>query len=199
MKDFFIKPKKNSLLKAEENIIAGNTLLYGAIKGECFLNGVVGERFAVRNSGAISVVEGCGDHGCEYMTGGIAVILGKTGRNFAAGMSGGIAYVYDEEGNFQERCNKSMVELKNLSNIQIERNIASSEILNNLLNFDELRLKKIIKKHIQLTNSSKGKFIIQNWEEVISKFVKITPVEYKKALQNLKGNKFSQKIKIAGV
>ncbi len=193
-----IKPKKNSLLKAEENIIAGNTLLYGAINGECFLNGVVGERFAVRNSGAISVVEGCGDHGCEYMTGGIAIVLGKTGRNFAAGMSGGIAYVYDEEENFRERCNKSMVELNNLSNLQIERNISSSEILNNLLNFDELRLKKIIKRHVQLTNSSKGKFIIQNWEKVISKFVKITPVEYKKALQNIKGSKINQKIKVTG-
>ena len=172
--------------------------MYGAINGECFLNGVVGERFAVRNSGAISVVEGCGDHGCEYMTGGIAIVLGKTGRNFAAGMSGGIAYVYDEEENFRERCNKSMVELNNLSNIQIERNISSSEILNNLLNFDDLRLKKIIKRHVQLTNSSKGKFIIQNWEKVISKFVKITPVEYKKALQNIKGGKINQKIKVAG-
>jgi len=193
-----IKPKKNSLLKAEENIIAGNTLLYGAINGECFLNGIVGERFAVRNSGATSVVEGCGDHGCEYMTGGITVILGKTGRNFAAGMSGGIAYVYDEEENFKERCNKSMVELKNLSNIQIERNVTSSEISNDLLSFDELRLKKIIKKHVQLTNSAKGKLIIQNWEKVISKFIKITPIEYKKALQNLKLNKVNQKIKIAG-
>ena len=106
--------------------------------------------------------------------------------------------VWESEENFRERCNKSMVELNNLSNIQIKRNISSSEILNNLLNFDELRLKKIIKRHVQLTNSSKGKFIIQNWEKVISKFVKITPVEYKKALQNIKGSKINQKIKVAG-
>ncbi len=193
-----INPKKNSILLAEENIIAGNTLLYGAISGECYLNGVVGERFAVRNSGATAVVEGCGDHGCEYMTGGIVIILGKTGRNFAAGMSGGIAYVFDDEDNFRESCNMSMVELKSLSNIKIKRNVKSYEISRDLLSFDELRLKQIIKKHVKLTHSKKGKFIINNWEKMISKFVKITPIEFRKALQSTRNVKENEVIKVAG-
>ncbi len=193
-----IKPRKNSILCAEENIIAGNTILYGAISGECYLNGVVGERFAVRNSGAIAVVEGCGDHGCEYMTGGITIILGGTGRNFAAGMSGGIAYVLDEKEDFFEKINMSMVEIKNLTSFPVKRNIKPYEITSDLLNFDEVRLKKIIKKHIQLTNSLKGKFIIENWDKMISKFVKITPVEYKNALENRKVTNQNEEIKVAG-
>jgi glutamate synthase (NADPH/NADH) large chain len=107
-----VKPPKNSGIVPEESIIVGNTVMYGAIEGECYFRGVAGERFAVRNSGAVAVVEGAGDHGCEYMTGGIVVVLGKTGRNFAAGMSGGVAYVLDEDGTFEKRCNMAMVELE---------------------------------------------------------------------------------------
>ncbi|CDZ41831.1 Glutamate synthase, large subunit, partial CDS, partial [Neorhizobium galegae bv. officinalis] len=107
-----VRPPENSRIVAENSIIVGNTVLYGAITGECYFRGVAGERFAVRNSGAIAVVEGVGDHGCEYMTGGIVVVLGETGRNFAAGMSGGVAYVLDESGDFAKRCNMAMVELE---------------------------------------------------------------------------------------
>ncbi|MDZ7621365.1 MAG: hypothetical protein U5O69_02670 [Candidatus Competibacteraceae bacterium] len=109
-----VRPPTDSRRRAEENIIVGNTVLYGAIAGECYFRGVAGERFAVRNSGALAVVEGVGDHGCEYMTGGVVVVLGPTGRNFAAGMTGGIAYVLDEDGDFASRCNLSMVELEPL-------------------------------------------------------------------------------------
>ena len=148
-----VYPHEKSSLIPEENIIAGNTLLYGAISGECYLNGIVGERFAVRNSGATAVVEGCGDHGCEYMTGGVIVILGKTGRNFAAGMSGGIAYVLDEDKTFDGYCNKSMVDLELLSNNDTDNNDDEVEINSDLLNFDVARLKLIIKNHVKYTQS----------------------------------------------
>ena len=148
-----VYPHEKSSLIPEENIIAGNTLLYGAISGECYLNGIVGERFAVRNSGATAVVEGCGDHGCEYMTGGVIVILGKTGRNFAAGMSGGIAYVLDEDKTFDGYCNKSMVDLELLSNNDTDNNDDEVEINSDLLNFDVARLKLIIKNHVKYTHS----------------------------------------------
>ena len=114
-----IKPFLNKKIQASKNIIVGNTVLYGAISGECYFSGMAGERFAVRNSGAITVVEGTGDHCCEYMTGGIVLVLGKTGVNFGAGMSGGIAYVYDEDEDFKEKCNLSMVELEKLNSLNI--------------------------------------------------------------------------------
>ena len=169
-------------------------MLYGAIKGECYINGIVGERFAVRNSGAITVVEGCGDHGCEYMTGGIAVVLGETGRNFSAGMSGGIAYVLDESNDFINRCNLSMVELSNLSNTESNDDFDIKEISNDLLNFDEIRLKRIIEKHLKYTNSLKARVILDNWSSFLTKFVKITPFEFKRVLQDKKINKDSLKI-----
>ncbi len=190
-----IKTNDQSKLIPDQNIIAGNTLLYGAIAGQCYINGVVGERFAVRNSGAVTVVEGCGDHGCEYMTGGIVVVLGKTGRNFAAGMSGGIAYIYDEEEIFPSNCNLSMVELSNLSRTNLNSDIDEIKVKNNLLDFDEIRLKKIITDHISKTNSSRAKKIIKNWELNISKFVKVTPIEFKKVLQKNKSDNIQ---KIAG-
>ena len=193
-----IKPSKSSIISAEENIIAGNTLLYGAISGECYLNGVVGERFAVRNSGAIAIAEGCGDHGCEYMTGGVVVILGDTGRNFSAGMSGGIAYVFDEGDDFYEKCNRSMVEIKKMTSLPVNRDISEEDIENDLLNYDEARLKKILQKHIKYSNSVKAKTIIDNWEKMLSKFVKITPIEYRKALENKDIIKLKEKIKVAG-
>jgi len=179
-------PNSKSSLIAENNIIAGNTLLYGAISGECYLSGVVGERFAVRNSGAIAVVEGCGDHGCEYMTGGVVVLLGKTGRNFAAGMSGGIAYVLDEENIFNDYCNQSMVELEHVSNFKLDETVNNEDIHADLLSFDIARLKMIIKNHVKYTNSIKGNLILNNWDKYLQYFIKITPFEYKRALNNRK-------------
>ncbi|MDC0531208.1 glutamate synthase large subunit, partial [Alphaproteobacteria bacterium] len=181
-----VYPHEKSSLVPEENIIAGNTLLYGAISGECYLNGIVGERFAVRNSGATAVVEGCGDHGCEYMTGGVVVILGKTGRNFAAGMSGGIAYILDEDKTFDRYCNKSMVDLELLSNNDIDNTDDEAEINSDLLNFDVARLKLIIKNHVKYTQSSKGKLILSKWDKYLPLFLKITPFEYKRALNDRK-------------
>ena len=197
-----VYPYKKSSLIPEKNIIAGNTLLYGAISGECYLNGIVGERFAVRNSGATAVVEGCGDHGCEYMTGGVVVILGKTGRNFAAGMSGGIAYVLDEDKIFEGYCNKSMVDLELLSNNDDDTD-DEVEINSDLLNFDVARLKLIIKNHVNYTESSKGKLILSKWDKYLPLFLKITPFEYKRALNDRK-NKLKLKpdnnlsVRIAG-
>jgi len=181
-----VYPHEKSSLVPQENIIAGNTLLYGAISGECYLNGIVGERFAVRNSGATAVVEGCGDHGCEYMTGGVVVILGKTGRNFAAGMSGGIAYVLDEDKIFDGYCNKSMVDLELLSNNDMDNTDDEAEINSDLLNFDVARLKLIIKNHVKYTQSSKGKLILSEWDKYLPLFLKITPFEYKRALNDRK-------------
>jgi glutamate synthase (NADPH/NADH) large chain len=171
-----IAPKESSF-KPEENIIAGNTILYGATSGEIYINGVVGERFCVRNSGAIAVVEGAGDHCCEYMTGGRTVVLGKTGRNFAAGMSGGVAYVLDETGDFDFFCNMEMVELS-----LIENSIDSKE------------LNKLIAKHYQYTGSTRAKEILDNWSSYIEKFIKIIPIEYKKVLQEEKIEAINKKI-----
>ena len=190
-----IRTDEKSRLAADENIIAGNTLLYGAISGECYINGVVGERFAVRNSGATAVVEGCGDHGCEYMTGGVVVILGKTGRNFAAGMSGGIAYIYDEKNLFSSNCNLTMVELNNLSRTNLNSDVDETKLKTNLLDYDEIRLKHIIQDHVKMTDSLKAKNIIKNWDVIIKKFIKVTPIEYKKVLEKNKNKNFQ---KVAG-
>lgn len=149
----------------EENIIIGNVALYGATSGELYVRGQAGERFAVRNSGATAVVEGVGDHGCEYMTGGRALILGKTGRNFAAGMSGGIAWVYDPETVFAENCNTEMVELDPLTKD------------------DEEQILALLRKHMQLTQSHLALYLLSNWEEEVHKFIKVFPTEYKKVLQ----------------
>ena len=175
-------PHSNSKIIADDNIIAGNTLLYGAISGECYLSGVVGERFAVRNSGATAVVEGCGDHGCEYMTGGVVVVLGKTGRNFAAGMSGGIAYILDEDNSFAANCNKSMVDLEKLSNNEMNSKHTEKEIISDLLDFDISRLKLLINRHYKNTKSEKAKIIINDWEKFLPQFIKITPFEFRRAL-----------------
>jgi glutamate synthase (NADPH/NADH) large chain len=140
--------------------------LYGATSGELFVRGQAGERFAVRNSGATAVVEGVGDHGCEYMTGGMALILGKTGRNFAAGMSGGIAWVFDPEHTFVDNCNTEMVELDPLSPQ------------------DEEEIQILLKKHVLLTKSEVAKYILGDWNNVSSSFIKVFPSEYKRVLQN---------------
>ena len=168
---------QESTFKPEDNIIAGNTLLYGATSGELYVNGVVGERFCVRNSGAIAVVEGAGDHCCEYMTGGRTVVLGQTGRNFAAGMSGGVAYVLDEIGNFDFFCNMEMVELS-----LIEDSMDSKEV------------QGLISNHYKYTGSQRAKHILDNWSSYVDKFKKIVPIEYKKVLQEEKMEAINKKI-----
>ncbi|MSO99198.1 MAG: glutamate synthase large subunit [Rhodospirillaceae bacterium] len=170
-----------------QNIIVGNTTLYGAIEGEAYLSGVAGERFAVRNSGAVTVVEGVGDHGCEYMTGGIVVVIGQTGRNFAAGMSGGIAYVLDEEGTFKQRCNTAMVELESIKAEKVKpgENGRLGDLLADPLNNDAKRLYRLIERHRHYTNSARAKLILDNWDAYLPKFVKIVPVDYRRALKEL--------------
>src|SRR5690606_23165039 len=150
---------------AEETIIVGNTVLYGATGGEAYFRGLAGERFAVRNSGARAVVEGVGDHGCEYMTGGVVVVLGATGRNFGAGMSGGVAYVLDQAGDFERGCNLGLVELEAVS----ERD-------------DEDLLRGLVERHTHLTASTRGRWVLEHWHELLPRFVKVIPVEYKKVL-----------------
>ncbi|MEG3641019.1 glutamate synthase large subunit [Magnetococcus sp. PR-3] len=164
-----VKPHPGSDIVPEENIIAGNTILYGAIKGEAYFRGKVGERFAVRNSGAEAVVEGTGDHGCEYMTGGTVVVLGETGRNFAAGMSGGVAFVYDAKGEFTELCNPAMVGLESVEAVE-----------------DQAKLKGLIESHVKYTQSTVGQNILDNWFDALGKFVKVMPHEYKRVLNEMK-------------
>ena len=182
-----VKPSEDSKLVAEDNIIVGNTVLYGATAGECFFRGVAGERFAVRNSGAIAVVEGVGDHGCEYMTGGMVVVLGQTGRNFAAGMSGGVAYVLDEDGTFPQRCNLAMVQLEAVPEEVAETEDGEAEAqgrvhFNPLNKADEAALRGKIEKHLRYTGSARAKHILDNWADYLPKFVKVMPTEYRRAL-----------------
>jgi glutamate synthase domain-containing protein 3 len=159
-------PPKTSSFLPEESILVGNVVLYGATAGEAFLNGIAGERFAVRNSGAVAVVEGVGDHGCEYMTNGTVIVLGLTGRNFAAGMSGGIAYVYDEQGDFStRRCNKASVDLEPL---------ISQE--------DVDRVRALLERHRDLTGSPRAAWILEHWTDAQPRFIKVFPHEYKRVL-----------------
>ena len=177
-----VRPPKAATFKAEENIIIGNVALYGATGGEAFFRGVAGERFAVRNSGAHAVVEGVGDHGCEYMTRGLIVVLGKTGRNFAAGMSGGVAYVLDEDGSFASRCNPGMVELGPVSN------------------HDELKqLHALVVRHQQYTESTVAKKILDKWDDYAKKFVKVLPTEYRMVLERQHLNMDSDLARLAAV
>ena len=162
-----IYPSAEATFTPEDNIIIGNVALYGATSGEMFIRGMAGERFAVRNSGATAVVEGVGDHGCEYMTGGRALILGNTGRNFAAGMSGGIAWIYDKDGSFADNCNREMVDLDPLTDKDSEEIIA------------------LLKKHLNLTGSKVARNLLKNWGEASTKFIKVFPQEYKKVLQKV--------------
>jgi glutamate synthase (NADPH/NADH) large chain len=177
-----IYPSPKSPLKPEENIIVGNTVLYGAIAGECYLRGIAGERFAVRNSGATAVVEGVGDHGCEYMTGGCVVVLGSTGRNFAAGMSGGIAYILDEDGDFEKRCNMAQVELERINDSGV---YVTDQDMADMNNYDAQRLRGLIEKHLNYTGSSRAKAIINNWNNMLPKFIKIMPTDYRRALLDM--------------
>jgi glutamate synthase (ferredoxin) len=159
-----VVPPAGSTFEPSENIIVGNVSLYGATGGEVFLLGMAGERFCVRNSGATAVVEGIGDHGCEYMTRGLVVVLGKTGRNFAAGMSGGVAYVLDEDGDFDRRCNQSMVTIEQLG----ENDLAT--------------VKDLVRRHLEYTHSVRAWRILAAWEEWAKQFVKVMPLEYRKVL-----------------
>jgi len=175
-----------------QNIIVGNTVLYGAIAGEAYLRGVAGERVAVRNSGAAAVVEGTGDHGCEYMTGGTVVVLGMTGRNFAAGMSGGIAYVLDDDGTFPQRCNTSMVQIEPvLAEAEQEGKVARG--IWHLGQADEAVLKRLVENHARYTGSVQAAKVLERWSEYRGKFVKIFPHEYRRALGDLaaKGGKLA--------
>jgi glutamate synthase (NADPH/NADH) large chain len=192
-----VRPPRQSAIVPEESIIVGNTVLYGAIEGEAYLRGVAGERFAVRNSGAIAVVEGAGDHCCEYMTGGIVAVLGKTGRNFAAGMSGGVAYVLDEDGTFEKRCNMAMVELEPLlSEEMVNANAFHQsgdleahgrvDVFSNLLGEDVERLHILITRHAKLTGSARAQHILAHWKDYLPRFRKVMPVEYRRALKELK-------------
>lgn len=176
-----VVPPIGSKFVPEKNIIIGNTVLYGATKGFVSIRGVAGERFAVRNSGATAVVEGVGDHCCEYMTGGRVVVIGKTGRNFAAGMSGGIAYVLDVDGDFDYYCNKSLVELSPVENKD-----------------DILELQSILNKHLMYTNSANARNILVNWQKYVHKFVKVIPFEYKKVLEEEKLRELERKISETG-
>jgi glutamate synthase domain-containing protein 3 len=163
-----VTPPPGSAFLPHRNIIAGNVVLYGATGGELYLHGVAGERFAVRNSGAKAVVEGVGDHGCEYMTGGTVVVLGRTGVNFAAGMSGGIAYVYDETELFDTRCNLDMVDVESVWDPE-----------------DVKLLKTMIENHFQYTRSARAKLILDDWESRLPLFVKVMPVDYRKVLERM--------------
>jgi glutamate synthase (NADPH/NADH) large chain len=185
-----------------ENIIVGNTVLYGAIAGEAYFNGVAGERFAVRNSGALAVVEGTGDHGCEYMTGGVVAVLGKTGRNFAAGMSGGVAYVYDEDGRFRERCNMAMVdveaveadgpEAENSTGAPTQRASNVHDFgMGDMLYHSADRLRILLERHALHTGSKRARAILDDWQGSLGKFVKVMPKDYKRALKQLEAERLA--------
>ena len=192
-----VRPPAASAVVPEQSIIVGNTVLYGAIEGECYFRGVAGERFAVRNSGALAVIEGAGDHCCEYMTGGVVVVLGRTGRNFAAGMSGGIAYVLDDDGTFESRCNLAMVELEPMPgeediNSRIFHHARDLEthglvdITSDLSAFDAHRLHHLIERHARFTGSAVAAKILNEWKTFYPKFRKVMPVEYRRALNEMK-------------
>jgi glutamate synthase (NADPH/NADH) large chain len=198
-----VRPDPKSGITPEESIIVGNTVLYGAINGECYFRGVAGERFAVRNSGASAVVEGTGDHGCEYMTGGVVVVLGPTGRNFAAGMSGGIAYVLDEKGDFESRLNKEMVQLEVITagkalidslakanGDAVSRKL--SDVMGDMREHDVERLHALISRHAHYTNSKTAQTILKDFASYLPKFKKVMPTEYRRALADL------AKAKLAG-
>ncbi|HUF20140.1 MAG TPA: glutamate synthase-related protein, partial [Burkholderiales bacterium] len=184
-----IRPPQTFSGKPEENIIVGNTVLYGAIEGEVFFRGVAGERFAVRNSGVTAVIEGVGDHGCEYMTGGTVVVLGETGANFAAGMSGGIAYVLDRSGMFSKRCNLAMVKLEPV--LPQDRQPQSEPM--HLGQADETLLRGLIEKHLRYTGSTVARQVLDDWSSMLPRFVKIHPNEYRRALGELAAGKLKQK------
>jgi glutamate synthase (NADPH/NADH) large chain len=189
-----VKPPAGVNRDPSANIIVGNTVLYGAIAGEAYFEGVAGERFAVRNSGAVTVAEGCGDHGCEYMTGGVVVVLGGTGRNFAAGMSGGIAYVYDINGNFRDMCNTSIVDLEAIGAADASEDgrpkqrapSAFDNGMGDMLRFDAERLRILVERHLLMTGSARARALLEDWDAALPRFVKVMPRDYRRALLDLK-------------
>jgi glutamate synthase (NADPH/NADH) large chain len=196
-----VRPNPASKIDPSSSIIVGNTVLYGAIEGECYFRGLAGERFAVRNSGAVAVVEGCGDHGCEYMTGGLVVVLGATGRNFGAGMSGGVAYVLDEEGTFRTRVNMAMVDLEPVpeeedlleelhhhgGDLEFKGRVDTNT---DMTRHDNERILQLVQNHYQFTGSTRAKDILDHWETFRPKFVKVMPVEYRKALEAMRADRY---------
>jgi len=209
-----IYPPKVSTIKPEENIIIGNTVLYGGIDGECYFRGVAGERFAVRNSGVTAVVEGVGDHGCEYMTGGVVVVLGNTGRNFAAGMSGGIAYVLDDSHDFHLRCNMAMVELEPIADEDMVMENQGHQggdlethgrvdLVHDMTRYDAQRLRGLIENHMRYTGSELAREILHNWDDHLRRFVKVMPVDYRRALQEMQArtqpvSRSNERVAVAG-
>jgi len=202
-------PREAVKITPEKSIIVGNTVMYGAIAGEAYFRGVAGERFGVRNSGAIAVVEGTGDHGCEYMTGGVVVVIGQTGSNFAAGMSGGIAYVLDEAGDFAKRCNLSMVELEPVTaeeEAMEEHHHAGGDlaahgrvdVMGDMSRHDAERLHQLIVNHARYTGSTRAREILENWDTYLPKFRKVMPVEYRRALAELAAGGRGETLKAAG-
>ncbi len=198
-----VRPAPQSAIVPEQSIIVGNTVLYGAISGECYFRGIAGERFAVRNSGAHAVVEGTGDHGCEYMTGGVVVVIGPTGRNFAAGMSGGIAYVLDEEGDFERRCNLAMVDLEPVPSEEQameQRHHQTGDLethglvdFSDMTRFDAERLHQMIENHLHYTGSERARTMLENWPAYLPKFVKVMPVEYRRVLEEMARQQLANK------
>jgi len=163
-----VYPPRASTFRAQDSIITGNVNLFGATGGEVFINGMAGERFAVRNSGAVAVVEGVGDHGCEYMTGGVVVVLGRTGVNFAAGMSGGVAFVLDEDQLFDTKCNLEMVDVEPVADAR-----------------DQVLLRELVERHVQYTGSTHAAGLLRDWTEVAPRFVKVMPIDYRRALERI--------------
>jgi glutamate synthase (NADPH/NADH) large chain/glutamate synthase (ferredoxin) len=188
-----VRPSIDFRGDAIKNTIVGNTVMFGATSGEAFFSGVGGERFAVRLSGATTVVEGTGDHGCEYMTGGTVAVLGLTGRNFAAGMSGGIAYVYDEDGQFAQRCNTAMVSMDRVLTAAEQEATVDKAIWHRGLS-DEVQLRKLLEDHNRWTGSKRARELLDTWSVARLKFVKVFPNEYKRAL----GEIHARKVAVAG-
>jgi glutamate synthase (NADPH/NADH) large chain len=194
-----VRQPSHVLREPTENIIVGNTVLYGAISGEAYFNGVAGERFAVRNSGAVAVVEGTGDHGCEYMTGGVVAVLGRTGRNFAAGMSGGVAYVYDEDGAFRDRCNPAQVDCEPVANQRDEEDgtgrpqqrarSVDDAGMGDMLRHDAERLRILVERHKLHTGSARAAELLDNWDQALNRFVKVMPRDYRQALRLLEAER----------
>ena len=194
-----VRQPQSSTRDPAENIIVGNTVLYGAIAGEAYFQGVAGERFAVRNSGAIAVVEGCGDHGAEYMTGGVVLVLGDTGRNFAAGMSGGIAYVYDPADRFKALCNMAQVDLEPIPATSADgpgrprqRSVSVEDNgMGDPLGFDAERLRILVERHLLFTGSARARALLDDWDVALTSFVKVMPRDYRRALIDLRGEKLA--------
>jgi glutamate synthase (NADPH/NADH) large chain len=206
-----VRPPDDAPREADANIVVGNTVLYGAIAGEAYFAGVAGERFAVRNSGAVAVVEGTGDHACEYMTGGVVCVLGKTGRNFAAGMSGGVAYVYDPDGEFEALCNAAQVDIEPFAARcdrdegtlgawnrpqQQSRSVHDSG-MGDPLRHDAERLRVLIERHLLHTGSARARTLLDDWENALSKFHKIIPRDYRAALEAIEAERNEAAIEAA--